>query len=194
MIVATYAIGSARLGDLGALVRDSRAVESLAQISVLCFSKTGALTGARIQVEMIASGNGRPALAESRVRQILGDFAHSTRSDNVFLQALANNLDGSRRPVDEAASLMSAYGWSALTFSEADLRGSYVIGEPGTLMPILGLEPFAPEEEDGAEAGSVFKRLGRLFRRSGRRRHLDVESDPETESKASQAGGRSRRV
>jgi cation-transporting ATPase E len=192
MIVATYAIGSARLGDLGALVRESRAVESLAQISVICFSKTGALTGARVQVEMIASGEEQPAFAESRVRQMLGDFAHSTRSDNAFLQALASNFDGSHRPVEETASIMSAYGWSALTFSEADVRGSYVIGEPETLLPILGLESLSAHAgEEEAEVESTlqksFHRVGRLFKRSSRKKHEDDEAENEATRSSPQA-------
>jgi cation-transporting ATPase E len=61
MIVATYALGSARLGDVGALIRESRAVESLAQVSTLCFSKTGTLTGAEVGVEIISPVGGQPA-------------------------------------------------------------------------------------------------------------------------------------
>jgi len=129
MIVATYALGSARLGDEGALIRESRAVESLAQVSTLCFSKTGTLTGAEVGIEIISPVGGQPALAESRVRQILGDVAHTVRSDNFFLQAVAGALPGSSRPVEQTAGLLSAHGWSAVTFSEADIRGTYIIGE-----------------------------------------------------------------
>ena len=170
MIVATYAIGSARLGDLGAVVRDSRAVESLAQISVLCFSKTGALTGAQVKLEMIPSANGLPTLAESRVRQILGDFSHSVESDNLFFQAIGDNFDGSRRPVEQAAGFLSAYGWQAVTFAESDLQGTFAIGEPQALEPYLDGEARPAEiVEDGPAEESaprrILGRLTRLFRR-----------------------------
>lgn len=170
MIVATYALGSARLGELGALVRDSRAVESLAQVTVLCFSKTGTLTGTELHLDMIPSANGQPTLAESRVRQILGDMAHSTRSDNVFLLAISSNIEGSRRPVDEEARYYSAYGWSGVTFSETDVRGTYCIGEPEILSPYLATEENSDEEDESAtqaESGlrGVFGRFGRLFNR-----------------------------
>jgi cation-transporting ATPase E len=176
MIVATYALGSARLGDMGALVRESRAVESLAQISVICFSKTGTLTGAEVHLEMIPGDENHPALAESRVRQLLGDLAHTIKSDNVFLQTITQNFAGSSRPATEVASYQSAYGWSALTFLEADLRGTYVIGQPLTLAPNLDMEAAAAKAavEESAEVESASEsivqksvgRLNRLFRRS----------------------------
>jgi cation-transporting ATPase E len=170
MIVATYAIGSARLGDIGALVRESRAVEALAQISVICFSKTGTLTGAEVHLDMIPSGENQPALAESRVRQLLGDAAHSITSDNVFLQAIAQNFTGSSRPVEEVASHMSAFGWSALTFLEPDIRGTYVIGEAQALEPNLNWETAQDEAaDDGSALGSALQngveQINRLFRR-----------------------------
>jgi cation-transporting ATPase E len=170
MIVATYAIGSARLGDLGALVRESRAVEAMAQVSVLCFGKTGTLTGTDVHLEMIPGEENLPMLAESRVRQILGDLAHSIRSDNVYLQAIARTFTGSRRPVAAAVSFLSAYGWSALTFLEADLRGTYVIGEPKTLASRVDAVT-EPSESAGDEstpesvAHRGAERINRLFRR-----------------------------
>ena len=184
MIVATYAIGSARLGDLGAVVRDSRAVESLAQISVLCFSKTGALTGAQVKLEMIPSTNGLPALAESQVRQILGDFAHSIESDNLFFQVIGDNFDGSRRPVKQAAGFLSAYGWQAVTFVESDLQGTFAIGEPQAMEPYLDGEARPAEIiEDGPAGESAARRflggLTRLFRRDEGETSGETAVDPD---------------
>ncbi|KPK06967.1 MAG: hypothetical protein AMJ56_13865 [Anaerolineae bacterium SG8_19] len=183
MIVATYAVGSARLGDMGALIREARAVEALSQVSVLCFSKTGNLTGADVHLEMIPGEGSQPALAESRVRQILGDLAHSIKRDNVFLQAIAQNFTGSDRPVKEAASHLSAYGWSALTFLEADLQGTYVIGEPLTLSPNLDMEGASSKvARDEPAADSIvhksLERINRLFRRS-QLKNGEVPIDPE---------------
>ena len=177
MIIATYALGSARLGAMGALIRESHAVEALAQVSVLCFSKSGVLTSARVQLNMIPPVNGLPTLAESRVRQILGDLAHSATTDNFFLQAISDNFTGSNRPVQEAARFLSAYGWSALTFSEAVVPGTYVIGEPTVLQPHLvrlqvsdeeeastRVEAIIPEGDSGLRRG--ISRFGRFFRRN----------------------------
>ncbi|UCG25520.1 MAG: HAD-IC family P-type ATPase, partial [Chloroflexota bacterium] len=150
MIVATYALGSARLGQAGALIRDSRAVESLAQVSVLCFGKTGTLTGAEVQVEMLDWIGEKPAISESRVRQLLGDLAHSTRGDNVYLGAIRDHFPGSGRKTAEAAAFLSVYGWLAITFAETDIRGTYVIGLPDILEPRLARPP---EKSPPADAG-----------------------------------------
>ena len=181
MIIATYALGSARLGAMGALIRESQAVESLAQVSVLCFSKTGVLTSARVHLNMVAPVNGLPILAESRVRQIVGDLAHSATIDNFFLQAISDNFAGSNRPVEEAARFLSAFGWSAVTFSEAVVPGTYVIGEPTILQPHLVklqipdeekvstlVEATTAEGESGLRRG--ISRFGRFFRRNDQKK------------------------
>jgi magnesium-transporting ATPase (P-type) len=177
MIVATYALGSARLGDVGALIRESRAVESLAQVSTLCFSKTGTLTGAEVGVEIISLTSGKPTLAESRVRQILGDVAHTLRSDNFFMQSVAGALPGSSRPVEQTAGLLSAHGWSAVTFSEADIRGTYIIGEPAVLSPYWESGSVGNDESTGQDEPSkvreAFGRIGGFLRRNDR----EVEDD-----------------
>jgi len=150
MIVATYALGSARLGELGALVHDSRSLESLAQITVLCFTKIGILTGADLYLDMIPQDNGRPVLPKSRVRQILGDVAYNALEDNLFLRAIAANLAGSQRKIKEAAGNFSVFGWSAVTFADADMRGTYFIGETEVLRPYL-ISSTPTDAEDGVE-------------------------------------------
>jgi magnesium-transporting ATPase (P-type) len=193
MIIATYALGSARLGGIGALIRESQAIESLAQVTVLCISKTGALTSAHVHLEMDSSINDLPILAESRVRQIIGDLAHSAAVNNLFLQTLSDNFAGSKRLVEQAAWFLSAYGWSAVTFSESDVPGTYVIGEPTILQPhLVALQ--VPDEEEAstmvetstkAEAASAegdsglrkgISSLGRFFRRSEKKKQ-EVTND-----------------
>jgi magnesium-transporting ATPase (P-type) len=188
MIIASYALGSARLGGEGVLIRESRALESLAQVSVLCVSKTGTLTSTQVTLDMFPSVNGFPIWDESRVRQILGDFAHSTPAENLLMRDLSDNLGGNKRPVEQSAWLLSAYGWSAVTFSEAEVGGTYVIGEPAILRPHLATVQ-APEEEEtltlveaGSANGNLRQRLGverfsRFFRRSDEMKE-DVADDP----------------
>jgi magnesium-transporting ATPase (P-type) len=196
MIVASYALGSARLGGIGVLIRESSALESLAQVSVLCVSKTGALTSAQVKLDMFPPVNGFPILDESRVRQILGDLAHSTPADSLLMRDLSDNLGGNKRPVEQAAWLLAAYGWSAVTFSEADVTGTYVIGEPAILQPHL-VAAQAPEEEETlrlVDAGSAngnlrqrfeIRRFGRFFRRSDEMEE-DVAADPVSDVSATE--------
>jgi magnesium-transporting ATPase (P-type) len=184
MIIVTYALGSSRLGDTGAQVRDSRAVESLAQVSVLCFSKTGALTGAKVQLEMATPANGRPLLAESRVRQLLGDLAHRAHGENVFLQAIAESFAGRRRAITEEAWFLSVYGWSAVTFAEADVPGTYIIGQEAVLQSHLHEEaPAAANGEGTGETPSIWREriadLGRLFQRQEADEPTPVPSESE---------------
>jgi cation-transporting ATPase E len=181
MIVATYALGSARLGGLGALIREAQAIESLAQVSVLCISKAGALKSAHVHLDMLPSVKGLPFLAESRTRQLIGNLAHSATVDNSFIQALSDNFAGSKRPVEQAAWLLSAHGWSAVTFSEAGVPGTFVIGEPTILQPQL-VELQVPVESGAASAkgGSGLRdgisHLGRFFKRNDQRDY-DVADD-----------------
>jgi magnesium-transporting ATPase (P-type) len=188
MIVASYAIGSARLGGIGALIRESKAVESLAQVSVLCISKAGALTSAQVHLNMFPSVKGIPSLVENRTRHIIGDLAHSAPIDNFYFQALADNFIGNKRPLEQAVWFLSAFGWSAVTFSEADVEGTYVIGDPTILQPRLLSLQVAKEEEISAEDESStlvetssaridlrlrreIRHLGRFFRRNDEKKH-----------------------
>jgi magnesium-transporting ATPase (P-type) len=192
LIVASYALGSARLGGIGALIRESQAVEALAQVSVLCISKAGALTSAQVRLDMFTSVIGVPSLVEKRTRNIIGDLAHSAPIDNYYLQTLADNFIGSKRPVEQAAWFLSAFGWSAVTFSEADVEGTYVIGEPTIMQPNLVSSQVANNEDTSTEDESSTRveassarvdlrlrreigRLGRFFRRNEEKKHKDAD-------------------
>ena len=168
MIVVTYAMGSAALAQTGALVRDSLVVESLAQVTTLCFGKTDALTGAEVQIEMIPAPADVPSLAESRIRRILGDLAHSLPPNNRYIRTLAETLDGEKRILQQTTRLLSIYGWAAVTLAEVDARGTYVIGEPEILRPFLisagGVEAGENEPRESRwQAG--LKNIGQFFGR-----------------------------
>jgi magnesium-transporting ATPase (P-type) len=171
MVVVTYAMGSAVLGHAGALVRDSRAVEALSQVNVLCFGKTGTLTGAEVKIEMIPSASGGPPLGETRVAQILGDYARSTLARSLYLRFVAETFEGELRFAEQETRHFSAYGWDAATFSDPDLRGTYVFGAPDVLQAHLAVEQ--PEGEEEAKglgvAVSVVRRaaggVGSLLKR-----------------------------
>jgi magnesium-transporting ATPase (P-type) len=171
MVVVTYAMGSAVLGHAGALVRDSRAIEALSQVNVLCFGKTGTLTGAEVKIEMIPSASGELPLGETRVAQILGDYARSTLAHNLYLRFVAETFEGELRFAEQETRHFSAYGWDAATFSDPDLRGTYVFGAPDVLQAHLAVEqPEVGEEAKGfGGAVSVARRavggVGSLFKR-----------------------------
>jgi magnesium-transporting ATPase (P-type) len=174
MIVLTYASGMADLAKVGALVHRPRSVESLAEATAICFARAGILTGTHVEVEKIAPPEGQEPLAESRLRQILGDFAHTTSLDNLARRAMTTSFEGNRRAAREEVPFFSVYGWSAVAFDDADLRGIYVLGIPEVLEPYLATGPEETEEtEEAEERGGplpderkVLAPLGRLFRRA----------------------------
>ena len=180
MIVATYALASARLGTLGALVRNSQAIEALAQVSVLCLSSTGILTGAKVRLEMAKPDDKALPMAENRVRQILGDVAHTLGGDNALLQAMRTNFDGSRRDAAETVSNMPAYGWSAVTFQETDLRGTFVIGEPEILQPALRpQDPPSNADQGPVPKKELLSRFRNLLPRRNVTQNGAVDKPPE---------------
>jgi magnesium-transporting ATPase (P-type) len=182
MIVVTYASGTADLGRLGALVHRARSVESLAESSVICFAQAGILTGTHVEIEMATPPEGREALSESRLRQVMGDFARTSRSDSLAVRAIGETFEGSQRVPVEEAPFLSVYGWSAITFDDDDLRGVYVLAEPEILEAHLAAQETEPEangDEDAPGApigavGRVVAPLGRLFGRS--RKEADESS------------------
>ncbi len=171
MIVLTYAAGTADLARLGALVHRARSVESLAQATVVCFAQAGFLTGTHVEMQPIAPPEGHEPVAESRLRQILGDFVRNTSLDNLATRAMLSVFEGTPRTVREEAPFLSVYGWCAVAFDDDDLQGVYILGEREALAPCLPAGGEAPPPEGGAvEVGrqvldKIASPLGRLFRR-----------------------------
>ena len=145
MIIVSYNTGAFDLLKLGALVRDSRSVESLAQVTTICFGKSGTLTGFDVQLEMLPQPEDKPALGEGRVRQIIGDFTYNSAAVSPFITEMKKTFDGQLRPISSESRFLSTYGWSALKFSDPDLMGTYVLGNPGLFQIEI------PEEEEDAE-------------------------------------------
>jgi magnesium-transporting ATPase (P-type) len=186
MIFLTYAGGSADLARLGALVNRTRAVESLAEATTLCFSKAGVLTGTHIEVESIEPPAGKERFAPSRTSQILGDYAHSMPVDNQTMRALIANFEGSRRTIVEAATFFSAFGWSALAFDDEDLRGVFVLGDPRIVEEHLvrdgGEAEEAPVDQDKSLVNALRMRLsplGRFLRRGDASSTEDETDEPD---------------
>ena len=127
------------------------------------------LTGAHVEVETLDPPDGEEGIAESRLRQILGDYALSTAADNLAIRAMRRSLPGNRRAAVEEAPFLSVQGWSAVAFDDEDLRGVYLFGDPQVLGPyVVTAEEDAPPEEDVPQP-SVWKRaaspVGRVLQR-----------------------------
>lgn len=149
MVVLTYVSATADIAKIGALVHQSRTVESLAQVDVLCFAKAGFLTGIGFQLQLVENDESYPEIALPRIKQILGDFAQSTTGMNPTIRALAANFPGTQRNLKESAPFLSAYGWSAVVFDDDDLQGLYVLAEADVLE--LDLQGSNAEDENGQD-------------------------------------------
>jgi cation-transporting ATPase E len=166
MILVNYAMGTADLARIGALVHRTRSVESMAQSTVVCFAQAGILTGVGVQMEPIEPPGDWPPLAESRIRQIVGDYVRNMSFKAPAVAAMAAAFPGSRRVVREQAPFLSLYGWSSIAFDDADLHGVYVLGDPELLEAHLVADDAESEEvqEDEPSSLALRERLDRLHR------------------------------
>jgi magnesium-transporting ATPase (P-type) len=164
MILVNYAMGTAELARSGALVHRTRSVETLAQATVVCFAHAGVLTGADVRMEPLGPSTGRSRLAESRIRQILGDFARSTTLNSPLIHTLASEYPGNQRRIRDEVPFLSLYGWCAVAFDDADLRGVYVLGDPELIAANLSSDEIQPADErpKGRAVGFWRERLSQL--------------------------------
>ncbi len=157
MILVNYAMGTADLAKIGALVHRSRSVESLAQATVICSAQEGILTGVDLAIDPVkvpTDGDPHwPHFSKSRIRQILGAFARSTSVRKAALRAMETAFPGEKRSVREDAPFLSLFGWTAVAFDDDDLRGVFVLGDPDVLGPYLVDEEVSPA--DSAEVQSL---------------------------------------
>jgi len=189
-VIISYAVGSAFLSRPGALVRNTRAVETLAQVNTLCVSKGSTLSGGDIKIDMIPAADGTQPMPESRVRQILGDYVHSTAHDSYILRVLSGSLEGDKLSFQQQVNVLSILGWEAATFTSAELRGTYVIGYPENLGPNLSIEKVEVDQPGVVKkAGVEFKQasdhfLGFIQRGIGKiRKTSPTGADDDTQQK-----------
>lgn len=163
MIIVTYATGSADIARLGALVRDSLAVETLSQINVLCFDKADTLTGLEVRLSDFQRESSETILSETRIRQVLSDYAASSAGTNRLFTILQASLEGHAREIEEENPFFSIYGWCGVTFSDPDVKGTYVIGVPDLIQERVVAAPLDEQGEGDPEKKSEARRLfGRL--------------------------------
>ena len=150
MIIVSYATGTAELAARGALVHSARSVESLAEATTLCFTELGILAGTSMELVTFTDDEGAK-VPESRMRQVLGDFARTTATPTAVSRLLADTYDGERRAVIEQANHLRRLGWSGITFGEPDATGTYVLAGPTLLEGLLTVPlPALPAVDDQA--------------------------------------------
>ena len=152
MIVINYAVGSADIARSDVLVHNSQTIESLAQVSTVGFIRHGGAMGLTIDIEMVPLPEDAQKISERQVRLALGNYVYSIRGDHYPLSIIKDNLDGEPRAVHQQARYLSLYGWEAMTFSSADMPGTFVIGYPEILAPYLQQSETSPKEESPEES------------------------------------------
>lgn len=128
-----YALGAVRILGKGVLVQQANAIEALSNVDVLCLDKTGTLTTNELEVEEVYP----LSTDEDSLRRLLGDYAASLTTGNATSEAIARACPGERHRACEEVAFSSARKWSALSFDDAQIHGSYVLGAPDILQPFL---------------------------------------------------------
>jgi cation-transporting P-type ATPase E len=125
----TFAVAAVRLSSRGMLVQAFNAVESLANVEVVCMDKTGTLTDGTLALHRVTPvGATEEAAAERAVR----DFAASTTSRNDTVDAIAAALPGTARPARSEVPFSSRWKWSAARLEGDDQ--TLVLGAPDVLL------------------------------------------------------------
>ncbi len=175
-IFLSYTMGVAMLAKRGVVIYQARSVEALAHTTTISATPANMKTTASVEMQVIQVAGTNGQLSESRLRQIVGAYARSSSVSSAVLRAAALAFPGEPRPVEAEAPFLAAYGWSAVAFSEDDLRGIYVLGEPDVLKDHLvaakGDRPDRPQELKKGLA-SLRNRLVSVFRRSDRASQKD---------------------
>jgi cation-transporting P-type ATPase E len=149
MVTVTYAMAAVRMSGRGALIQRMNAVESTSQIDVLCLDKTGTLTSNRIKL-----GDLEPlSVDEAELRRVLAIYAASTTGGNRTNDALAEACPAEERVPVRAVPFSSGRKWSALSFDDSDLRGTYILGAPEMVEPGLSAPLRSARQEEWTEHG-----------------------------------------
>ena len=171
MIVLTYAGSTVDLMQRGALVHRARAVETLAQTDIICFGKVGFLTDDQVEMTLLppepAALDGVKPPDKVAIQAMLGTFARSISMRNRFSNTLQQTFGGGQLPPSDEMPFLPIYGWSAISLTDEEMPGVFVLGEPDILQPHLYTAAKPEERPRGAlkQATGVGGRLGGLFGR-----------------------------
>ncbi|HEY7467584.1 MAG TPA: HAD-IC family P-type ATPase, partial [Dehalococcoidia bacterium] len=150
MVTVSYAMAAVRMAGTGVLIQRMNAVESISHVNVLCVDKTGTLTTNRLTVESLKPFE----VPEAELQRLLGTFSASASFRNRTADAIHEAFEQPARPCIDEVAFDSARRWSGLTFDDAELRGSYVLGAPDLLAEYSGQgATIAGETEQWTERG-----------------------------------------
>jgi len=126
MITITYTMAIVRLAKQDALIQQSNAVESLSNIDVFCMDKTGTLTSNNLILEHVIPLNDMPL----SIDRLLGAFVASISISNKTTDAVAAAQPAEPVAIAEEVPFSSARKWSALSFADSEVTGTFVLGAP----------------------------------------------------------------
>lgn len=127
-ITLAYAAGAVRVAGRGVLVQQANAIESLANVDVLCLDKTGTLTTNRLTLRALHPLTGN----EEEFRQMLATFVASVTSGNRTSEAIAASLPGKRMRVVDEVPFSSERKWSGVVMATGAIL---VLGAPEVVLP-----------------------------------------------------------
>lgn len=168
-IALAYAMGAVRIAGRGALVQQANAVDSLANVDMLCLDKTGTLTTGNVRFYGLRA----LAVDETVLRTALGDFIASKADRNKTDAALAAACPGTAGRVSDAVPFSSAWKWSAQVIETPDHAGLYVLGAPEILRAAL-----APGHDTSADDWTRAGLRVLLFARTEPQRLHDDDGRP----------------
>ena len=133
VLIVQYAVGTLRFMDNGALIYEANKIESLSNVSIVCFDEETLYSQLQVRFEPITSPAEEHYLSETLIQHLLGDILHSLPINTNRAYSLAETLPGSKYQYIEAVPLLNTIGWYGVSFDETNLRGTFIIGKTDVL-------------------------------------------------------------
>ncbi|MGD9093086.1 MAG: HAD family hydrolase, partial [Anaerolineales bacterium] len=130
-------VGLLRFMDYGALIYESNKIESLSNVSTVCFDEESLYGRLQIRFEPIPSPEDEHYFSETLIQHLLGDILHSLPIHTARGSTLTETLPGSTYQYLETVPLLQTIGWYGVSFDETNLRGTFVIGKDGVMKKAL---------------------------------------------------------
>lgn len=149
MITITYSMAAVRLAGKNALIQQVNAIESLSYVDIFCMDKTGTLTANKLNLTEILPIDGD----EAHVRKLVGDGIASMTNLNKTAEAIAAACPGTPGRVIDEVPFSSDRKWSAISFEAGASGGTFAMGAPEMLRPLLQGGDDLPAPEGWADQG-----------------------------------------
>lgn len=151
VLIVQYAVGTLRFMDHGALIYESDKIESLSNVSMVCFDEQCLYGQLQVRFEPIRSPVDEHYLSETLIQHLLGDILHSLPINTARGYTLVETFPGSKYKYLETVLLLNTLGWYGVTFDETNLRGTFIVGKADVLEDSLFQEKKTiGEQVDGA--------------------------------------------